>query len=290
MQDHKVMGKEYIDDKKKTLSFNKLTPTEWTKLSKSVWNDVSSPRQKHHLEHGATFSMALAERAIKIYSAEGDLVLDPFLGVGTTLLAAYKLGRMGIGFEIYEKFVTISKSLFDQRTLYNLPTPLIIHDDCRKMLDYMQPNTVQLTFTSPPYANFIHRSIKDRSETHKNSILVLENKSVVKPYGEDVRDFGNLSYEDFLIAAEDLMKKIYIVTKNGGYNVWVVKDCRDPQNGKPFIPLHADLAKTAEKAGFSWHDLIIWDQNEQRRLVLLGYPTKFYVNINHTFLVVLRKN
>jgi len=284
------MNEKTLKKRKNKVGFNGLTPTEWTKLSKSVWNDVSSPREKFHLEHGATFSKALAERAIKIYTAEGDMVLDPFLGVGTTLVAAHNLKRKGIGFEIYKKFVDISRGLFSQRNLYNKSTPLIIHDDCRNMLNYLEPESVQLTFTSPPYANFIHRSVRDRSKTHKNSLLVLNNKSVVKPYGEDPRDFGNLQYDDFLIAVEDVMKKLYKVTKTGGYNVWVVKDCRDPQRGKPFIPFHADLAKVGEKAGFCWHDLIVWDQNEQRSLVLLGYPSKFYVNINHTFLVVLRKN
>jgi len=284
------MNERTLKTKKKKSSFNKLTPTEWTKLSKSVWNDVSSAREKYHLEHGATFSKALAERAITIYTAEGDLVLDPFLGVGTTLIAAHDLRRRGVGFEIYERFVNIGKGLFSQKNLYTKSTPSIIHDDCRNMLKYLEPESVQLTFTSPPYANFIRRSVKDRSKTHKNSLIVSDNKSVVKPYGEDSRDFGNLPYNDFLIAVEDVMKKIYKVMKPGGYNVWVIKDCRDPQNGKPFIPFHTDLAKVGENAGFYWHDLIVWDQNEQRSLVLLGYPSKFYVNINHTFLVVLRKN
>ena len=143
--------------------------------------------------------------------------------------------------------------------------------------------------TSPPYANFIHRSVKDRKTTHKNSLLVIENFSVVKPYGDDPRDFGNLEYDNFLKETKELMKKLLIVTKPGGYNVWVVKDHRDPQRGKPLIPLHVDIAKIGEEVGFIWHDLIIWDQNEQRRLVVLGYPSVFYVNINHTFLVVLRK-
>ncbi len=66
------------------VGFNGLTPKEWTQLSKSVWTarEVSSPREWYHLEHGATFSEALAERAIKIYTKKCDLVLDPFLVLG----------------------------------------------------------------------------------------------------------------------------------------------------------------------------------------------------------------
>jgi DNA modification methylase len=273
------------------VGFNGLTPKEWTRLSKSVWTarEVSSPREWYHLEHGATFSVALAERVIKIYTRKGDLVLDPFLGVGTTLVAAKKLGRRGIGIELYEKFVELAKHVLSQQTLVESPEQRVIQDDCRNLLQWVEPNSVQLMFTSPPYANFIHRSVEDRSKTHKTSRLVLDNKSVVKPYGEDPRDFGNLPYDEFLKEIQSLMEKLFIVTKPGGYNIWVVKDHRDPQNGIPFIDVHSDIAHAGEKAGFLYHDLIIWDQNEQRSLVLLGYPSVFYVNINHTFLVVLRK-
>ncbi len=279
-------------NKKMVRSFNGLTASEWASLSKSVWNDVSSPREWYHIEHGATFSVALAERAIKIYSKIGDTVLDPFLGVGTTLVAAKNLGRNGYGFEVYKKFYDITKDLLSQEKLpltdFN-PNIKIYNEDCRNLLRYVPEETIQLTFTSPPYANFIHRSVKDRRETHKESLLVKANRSVVKPYGDDSRDFGNLEYDDYLKEIEALMKKIFQVTKPGGYNIWVVKDHRDPQNGKPLIPLHVDIANVGEKAGFIWHDLIIWDQNAQRKLVVLGYPSVFYVNINHTFLVVLRK-
>jgi len=275
----------------KKVGFNGLTPKEWTRLSKSVWpaREVSSPREWYHLEHGATFSVALAERVIKIYSKKGDLVLDPFVGVGTTLVAARNLGRRGIGIELYDKFVKIAKMLLSQKTLINSPEQTVICGDCRDLLKWVEPNSVQLMLTSPPYANFIHRSVEDRRKTHKKSWLVQKNLSVVKPYGDDPRDFGNLPYDVFLQEIKELMKKLFVVTKPGGYNVWVVKDHRDPQGGRPLIPVHSDFARIGEEVGFIYHDLIIWDQNEQRNLVLLGYPSVFYVNINHTFLVVLRK-
>ena len=82
----------------------------------------------------------------------------------------------------------------------------------------------------------------------------------------------------------DLLK----VTKNDGYSVWVVKDHRMTPK-IPYVSFHSDIAKVAQEAGWLWHDLIVWDQNEQRSLVLLGYPTRFYSNQNCSFLVVLRK-
>jgi DNA modification methylase len=280
--------KEIIRESNKK-GFNELTPSDWAKLSKSVWNDVSSPREWYHLEHGATFSVALAERAIKMYTKKGDLVLDPFLGVGSTLVAAKRLNRNGIGFELYKKFVDVATKVLDQKDLFTKSEQKIIHDDARNLLNYVKPNTVQLMVTSPPYANFIHKAVEDRKLTHKKSLLVLNNKSSVKPYGDDERDFGNYNYNRFLEEVKEVMRKLFVVTKSGGYNIWVVKDCRDTQHNKPYIPFHTDVGKIGEEVGFKWHDLIVWDQNAQRTLVLLGFPSVFYVNINHTFLVVLRK-
>lgn len=273
-------------------AFNGLTPKEWASLSRSVWNDVSPPRKWYQLEHGATFPLPLAERVIKIYSKTGDYILDPFMGVGTTMVAAKKLGRNGYGFELYKKFYDIAKDLIvkEEQPGESCSVDIkIYNDDCRNILEYIPEETIQLTFTSPPYSNFIHRSVKDRKKTHKNSLLVTANRSAVKPYGDDHRDFGNLEYDNYLEEIKNLMEKLFRVTKPGGYNIWVVKDHRNPQKGKPLIPLHVDIAKAGEEAGFVWHDLIVWDQNINRKLVVLGYPSVFYVNINHTFLVVLRK-
>ena len=102
--------------RKKLTAFNGMTPRDWTKSSRSVWTarDVSSPRQKHHLEHGATFPIALAERAITMYSKKNDLIFDPFLGIGSTLSAAMKLGRKGLGFELYAKFAKTANEITKQ--------------------------------------------------------------------------------------------------------------------------------------------------------------------------------
>lgn len=271
--------------------FNGLTPREWTLYSRSVWTarEVSSPREAFHLEHGATFSIALAERAIRMYSAANDIVLDPFVGTGTTAVAARNLGRNAIGFELYPKYVEIARSRLRQTSLLEEINCRIVEGNCLDLVKTLTPETVQLTFTSPPYANFIHRSVTDRSKTHKHSLLVSDNNSRTKPYGKDDRDFGNLPYDSFLTQVRELMIGVFRATKPGGYNVWVVKDCRDPQKGRPFIEFHSDIAAAGRRAGFVYHDLIVWDQNDQRSLILLGYPTTFYVNINHSFLVVMRR-
>jgi DNA modification methylase len=73
----------------------------------SVW-ELPVSRVKGH---PAPFPQKLAERLILLYSYTGELVLDPFAGTGTTLIAARLLGMRGIGYEISEEYCKLSKSL-----------------------------------------------------------------------------------------------------------------------------------------------------------------------------------
>ncbi|MDQ3713112.1 MAG: site-specific DNA-methyltransferase [Acidobacteriota bacterium] len=269
----------------KRLGFNGLTPTQWAQVSKNVWNDLSSPRNSHQLEHGAVFPIKLAERLIQMYSAEGDSVLDPFLGIGTTLIAAQNLKRHGIGTELNPRFAKIAETwLEENRNLFSKEFCYkIVNDDCRNLLNHVRPEKIQVTVTSLPYADFIRKSVEDRKTVHKKSVIKHENNSTVKAYSDDSRDFGSLPYKDFLEEIKIVLKANFTVTKNGGYSAWIVKDYRDTKNKVPYVPFHSDLARAGEEVGFKFHDLIVWDQTGQRRLILLGYPTVFYTNQNSKF-------
>src|SRR3989344_2180783 len=288
----KVLSKEDTlkkEAEQRNKSFNGLTASEWASLSKNVWNDVSSIRARKHLEHGATFPEKMINRIIQMYTKKGDLVLDPFLGTGTTLEACRNTNREGIGIELNERFIQPALEVIKQTTLHKPLSLKVIHDDCRNLLNHIKEESVQLMVTSPPYANFIQKSIEDRANAHKTSLIKLENNSTINQYSDKKEDFGNLEYSNFLNELKEVMKKLFIITKRGGYNVWGIKDHRDTKNKIPYISFHSDLAKIGEEAGFKNHDLIIWDQTGQRKLVLLGYPSVFYTNQNCSFLVVLRK-
>jgi DNA modification methylase len=285
------LGDSEIQRVQHKVGFNGLAPSQWALFSKNVWDDLSSPRNKYQLEHGAVFPVKLADRLIQMYSKPGDWVFDPFAGIGTTLVAAQNLGRNGIGIELNPKFANIAESwIKDSGGLFtNGLTPRVINDDCRNLDQHIENNRIQVTVTSPPYANFIRKSVEDRRTTHKTSVIAHENNSTVKPYSDDPRDFGNLSYPQFLDEIKIVLEKNCQATKPGGYSAWIVKDYRDTKKGVPYVAFHSDLAQVGESAGFKFHDLIIWDQTGQRRLVLLGYPTVFYTNQNCSFIVVFRK-
>jgi site-specific DNA-methyltransferase (adenine-specific) len=84
---------------------SKLTLKEWNEYFYGHWN-FSGERQDKHI---AMFPEELPRRLIKMFSFVGDTVLDPFLGSGTTCLAARNLNRDSIGYEINEEFLPIIK-------------------------------------------------------------------------------------------------------------------------------------------------------------------------------------
>jgi len=82
----------------------------------------------YNRNHSATFPVALPAWFIKLFTAPGDTVLDPFIGSGTTAVAAIELGRYFIGIDINESFVKLA----DERvanTQLRLPN-ISIRDCC----------------------------------------------------------------------------------------------------------------------------------------------------------------
>ncbi|MGK9477627.1 DNA methyltransferase [Melioribacter sp. OK-6-Me] len=95
---------------------SKLTLEEWNQYFTGHWN-FSGEKQDKHL---AMFPEELPKRLIKMFSFVGDTVLDPFLGSGTTSMAAKNLNRNSIGYEINEDFLPIIKEKvgFQQSSIF----------------------------------------------------------------------------------------------------------------------------------------------------------------------------
>lgn len=82
-----------------------MTKEEWNQYFSSHWN-FSGVKQSEHI---AMFPEELPKRLIKMFSFAGETIFDPFLGSGTTSLAAKNLGRNSIGYEINKEFESIIK-------------------------------------------------------------------------------------------------------------------------------------------------------------------------------------
>jgi site-specific DNA-methyltransferase (adenine-specific) len=110
--------------KKRWKKFSKgesdITRDEFLEWTNAVWN--FSGESKNRIGHPAPFPIELPKRCIKLFSYVNDIVLDPFLGSGTTLLAADENKRYGIGVEINSEYCKLAvkrleETGFFQRTL-----------------------------------------------------------------------------------------------------------------------------------------------------------------------------
>ena len=99
---------------------DRLTPSEWKEWGlRQIWN---IPSVRANDIHQAMFPIGLAYRVIKLYTDEGDTVLDPFLGSGTTALAAIETNRNYIGIELMEQYAELAR----KRVKHVLDAPKLV--------------------------------------------------------------------------------------------------------------------------------------------------------------------
>jgi DNA modification methylase len=280
----------------KVKKLNNLSGKEWVQLSKSI-NVYGGPIAEKRREHGAAFPLELAKHFINIYTSEGDTVLDPFLGVGTVSDACTLLNRLCIGFEINENYLGLARQGLDPVDCNSHPVHDVEHklyqESCLHLLDYTEPSSIDLTITSPPYSNLLHKvAAHFAGYTYQKNIYKNQGRILTRPYSDHEEDFGNLDWEGYLNNVSKLMGLLYQVAKEGSFNVWVVRDFRDIEDHIPYVNLHSKIIDCATSQGWILVDIVIWDQTGQRKLVKLGGPKarRFYFNIGHSFIIVLRKN
>ena len=273
----------------------KLDGKTWLRYSISVWDDIEKSPEERALKHPAMFPVALVERLLDCYMWEDGVVLDPFLGSGSTLIAARKKGYSGVGFEIVRDFVKLAFQrlsaplpLDGDKVAVQLVLPgeqvnlnqsrqaiAIIYDDARNMETYLPKTSISTLITSPPYW-VIHR--RARTADYKKP----------RPYSEMASDLGNIErYEDFLAELKKIFVSAYRLLKPSAYCIVNVMDLR---YGASFIPYHVDIITQLTQIGFSLEDIIIWNRvKEYNNLRPLGYPHKFIVNKVHEYLLIFRK-
>lgn len=258
---------------------NDLTRGKWLKYSISVWGNIKQSVQDRALKrrHPAVFPLEIPLRLIKVFTRKGDVVLDPFLGTGTTLLACKHLGRNGIGIDLSPEFVKIAKERLRQVAIVPSPTRQVVYcDDSRNLLKHVDGvDSIDFVVTSPPY----WRIMKEKKTFLKRDAT---------PYTELDKDIGNLEeYNEFLEALVEIFTNVHTVLKAKKF---AVIDLMDVRIQDKFFPMHVDLIQKMKSAGFDLWDIIIWDRHlEYNRLSAMRYPYAFYVNKVHEYLLIFQK-
>ena len=251
---------------------NSLDGRTWTRYSISIWSDLRKTKEELALKHPALFPVALARRVIECFlPPDGRVVLDPFCGLGATVLAAHELERVGIGLDINQQYVVVANRRLGTCT----QGCRVVCANAANLSSHVAPGSVDLALTSPPYWNVLtRRRTADKKE--------------IRNYGEEPDDLGQLSdYEAFLTALGRVFGEVKTALRPGAYCVVVVMDLRQGSN---FFPFHADLAAAMQGIGFLLDDIIIWDRRHEYNLFRpLGYPAVFRVNKAHEFVMIFQK-
>jgi DNA modification methylase len=289
-------------------TLNELSGEEWLYFTKSVWGTAYPSELGHALRkrHGANKPPRLMARLIEFFTKSGELVLDPFAGVGGTLLGAAiaRRPRRAIGLEIEQRWVDTFEEL-----LRVLPAerdglgPLLADigsadpggerhfdpsglemrlGDALALLPQIEQESVDFIATDPPYNIQLPITMAGGklAEEHANRRT---DYAMVTEHAGDLANSAD--YATFLNRIERLFGEMARVLRTDRYAAVIVRDAY--QDGR-YIFTGSDLADRATRAGFTVKGDVIWYQ-AGTRLRPYGYPHSFVPNIAHQHVLVLRR-
>jgi DNA modification methylase len=264
---------------------NDLTSTEWLPETVSVWLQrglgAHHPDAAIERQHPAPFSFTDVARLIRFFTKEDGVVLDPFVGVGSTLKACALNGRRGIGFDLNQRYVDLTRErldteLHDQSGAYYEQE--IQLGDARYLVPQLADDSVDFVVTSPPYWNILHK--EDHKARQERIAQNLDTR-----YGDDPLDLGNIpTYEHFLDEVAAILGACGRPLKSQKYMAVIVSDFRDKSR---FVMFHADLARALEPYKLELRGLITLYQRH-KRVFPYGYPYAFVPNMHHQFILILQ--
>jgi DNA modification methylase len=260
-------------------SLNDLTGKEWVKFTSSwfIFNALASDLKEEKgispdlASHPATYSPTMIESFIRFFTKEGMTVLDPFAGIGSTLVAAKRTGRYGIGVELNPKYAELSRLRFSE-------AEALVFNSNSLALGELDLPVVDFAISSPPYWDVLNRSTKDFKKNR-------DSKDLDVNYSDSELDLGNLEdYEDFISKLTLVYNKVFDVLRPGAFNVVIIKNVK--KDGK-FYPLAWDLARSMSQR-WDLKDEKIWIQDKVG-LAPYGYPHAWASNIIHHYCLIFQK-
>lgn len=258
-------------------NINCMIPKDWLKSQIGVWQFYYEKRDvRDKMVHPATFPISLSKKVIELFTHKGELVLDPFVGSGTTLVAAQDVDRNAIGFDLQEKYIDICKKRLYETRLLNTSEQIAIQDDARNIPKYFGEGMVSLIWTSPPYANLLNRSRKNKSRRERHN----DQLGKVEQYSQDERDLGTKPLDEYTTLMGDIFEGLLPLLKPKGHCVINVPDMWW-ENQR--ITIHVSLIEELRKRGYELRNIIIWDRtNVVNGIGIFGWPSN-YITMGVTF-------
>ena len=261
---------------------NDLDSKRWLKFQKSWFIHNPPPRKKGVLVHPAKFPETLAQEFIEFFTKQGETVLDPMAGTGSTLVAALRAGRNSYGIELNPKYAEIAKQIIEEErntlgaAVSNLQSQML-NGDAAQITTYQLPQ-FDYVLTSPPYWDMLHAK---GAETQKKRRASAE---LDVHYSDDPNDLGNIrDYEEFLAKLVDIYTGLKPLLCEKAYLTIIVKNVK---KGGKIYPLAWDIARELGRT-YTLKDEKIWVQDNQR-LAPFGLGSAWVSNTFHHYCLQFR--
>ena len=263
---------------------NCLTAKEWMISQVAVWEFFYKKRDiRDKNVHPAVFPIDLPKKCIELFTHKGELILDPFVGIGTTLVAAQDTHRNAVGFDLKEEYIKVSRSRLAQTKLLAEETQQIaICDEAHGIPQYLKEETVSLCVTSPPYAMMLNR--RRRNKSMRGNLRRNEHYLKIQQYSNDPRDLGTMNPHEYAKTLEEIYRGILPLMRKKAHCVINVTDLWW-ENKR--VPIHIYVIEALQKAGFELRNTIIWDRRKLiNKVGIFGWPNN-YITLGTTFEYIL---
>ena len=269
---------------------NELSAQDWLKFTKTWFIHNPPPRKKSELLHPAKYPEKMIEEFISFFTKQGQIVFDPFLGTGSTLVACHNTNRNGIGIELQKKYADIAKDrihkleqqlkLDPESSAKQQSKQLIFQDDSFKWNKIWQQYnlpSIDLIITSPPYGPMLNKKGLVTKEREEEGLDV--------KYSEDEHDLGNTQdYNQFITKLINLFSSLHNQIKDNGHLVIILQNYMDKGNYKM---LAWDVARELSKH-YQLRGERIWCQ-DNKTLYPYGYRYSFVPNVHHHYCLIFKK-
>ena len=269
---------------------NELTGKEWMKFTKSWFIHRPQKRKDNEILHPAKYPESLIKEFLCFFTKSNEWILDPFLGTGSTLVAAKECDRNAIGIELLAKYYNIAQKRINE-TQQNLLTKqsqqITIQGDSTELIEIFKEkdllkHKIKFCITSPPYWNQLKKNnIRQKNRKEQGLDTEYSNK--------EIKDIGNIEdYKQFIEKQAQIFDLVYDVLVEKSYLVIITNNVF--ARGRLY-PLAYDTAiSLTQRKNKNWilKDEKIWCQDD-KSLLPLGIYNAWVGNRCHQYCLIFRK-
>lgn len=240
--------------------------------------DSKSKIDEIGLKHPAPFSYIDIEKIVEVDNINNCTILDPFLGVGSTIIGTYKNNNFIYGFELNPEYVELSYKRFKNLQIENeLKNKYqIFCGDALKLIDNTEI-VFDTIITSPPYCNILKNKTTG-VRTDKS-----QSRQGIEFYSENKADLGNIeNYDEYLKSLVIFFNKAKSHFRKSGSLYLVISDFTFNKKEKD---VHSDIITLLSQIGYIYAGTSIILQN-QKAIYPFGYP--FKIVLNHIFQYIIK--